>query len=120
MASEPRYVAKDPPLQEEPVRYKRRSRGLMAGGIVAASLGTLALLVAASSEGQLECDDGTPRQCDRVPEYGAWVLSGLLLGSGIPMIIVGSKKVPDTSPPRAVLAPWLTAQGGGLGLRLAL
>jgi hypothetical protein len=120
MTTEPRHLAQDPPPQEAPVRFKRRNSGLMAVGIVATSIGTLSLFVAATSERRYDCDDSSRGSCNREPNYGAWALAGVLLGTGIPMIIVGSKKVPDTSTPTAALTPWLTLHGGGIGFRLAL
>lgn len=123
MAQEPKGLpAEPPPDAGAPLRYKRRSRALMTVGIVASSLGTLALLVAASSGEVRKCssDVGSSVSCTSEPNYGPWVLAGVLLGAGIPMIAVGSKRVPDRSPPRATLTPWVTWDGGGLGFRLAL
>ncbi len=83
----------------------------MVVGIVAVSLGTVALLASASS---------SSRTADGERDYGGWVATGLLLGAGIPMIAVGSKMVPNPSASRASVGPWLSPQGGGLRLRLAL
>lgn len=123
LAREPEPLPDD--LQSSPPAptYKRRSRGLFAGGIVMVSLGTLALAVALVNGGLDGCDDDesagfTQRRCQRSPNYTAFAISGLLLGGGVPMIIIGGKRVP--AGPQAGLSPWISRQGGGLQLQLTL
>jgi hypothetical protein len=122
MAKEPARLADDPaPTDEHRPRYKRRSRGLMVTGIVLTSVGSLALAVAILTSGARHCEsDFDQTTCRTEPNYGAWVLTGVLLGAGIPALVVGGKKVPATNAPRAGLAPWVSRHGAGLGLELSL
>ena len=105
---------------QEP-RYERRSAGMFAGGIVMVSIGALALGVAVISSGTSRCDTDSSfggQSCDRSPNYTAFLISAGLLGAGIPMIIIGGKRVPVE--PQTGLSPWVSPQGGGLRLQLTL
>jgi hypothetical protein len=107
----------------QPIRYKRNSSGMFAGGIVMVSIGALALGVAIISTGTERCTSGAgstsfSTSCESSPNYTAYLISAALLGGGIPMIIIGGKRVP--ADPQAGLSPWVTPQGGGLRFQLTL
>lgn len=124
---------------DEP-EVRRRSRGLMIGGIVMVSIGPLALLGALSaSNSQENCDQALEDQypnhvvpayderalerCDSytAPIYVLGIGGAVLVGAGIPMIIYGAKSVPvKKQTGRAQLLPWATPQSGGLKLRVDL
>ena len=42
------------------------------------------------------------------------IVGGGLLAAGIPMIVIGGKKEPVGT---ATITPWLSRQGGGVGVR---
>lgn len=99
----------------------RRSGGMFAGGIVLVSIGALALGVAMVSSGTSRCDYDSVlgrQRCDRSPDYTAFLISAGLLGGGIPMVVIGGKRVPAQS--QAGLLPWVSPEGGGLRLELSL
>ena len=63
------------------------------------------------------------RASDRQPVTGAKVslLSVLVLaGTGVPLIVVGAKKVPAYETSVATFTPWVAPRAAGLGLRLQL
>jgi len=110
--------------------YKRHSTGMMAGGIVMVSFVPIALLaawVADIEQGQCEgnyYDFGTGQRtqgvnCDRFDPtiYGGLISAAVLLGVGVPLIIVGGKKEPLGT---AQITPWASPHAGGLALRLKL
>lgn len=113
-----------------PVPRERYSTGMMAGGIVLTSFVPIALLVSlvANAE-QTNCElyeygngsvlDGYYHDCDDYDAtiYGGLVAAVALAGVGIPLIVIGGKKVPV---PTASVRPWATAHSGGIGLRLDL
>jgi len=97
----------------------------MAGGIVLTSLGGvsgLISLVAINANGA--CNDmatfsGSAQDCDGMETTA--IVSGIafvvLVGVGIPMIVIGAERVPDESAtPRVVLSPWASSRSGGLSL----
>jgi len=120
-----------------PQAYRRRNRGLMVTGIVLTSVGAASLLAAtvlAVLERNCNSDlrakypnnvlpaSGVAER-DRCNSYGSpfvvFALSGVVFtATGLPMWLVGAKKVPST--PSASLAPWLTPSSGGLTLQLRL
>jgi hypothetical protein len=121
-------VSADRPAGERTVT-RRHSTGMMAGGIVMVSLAPIALLGALVSSLQDSVCDITydsygmayaRDDCDNSGQTYAFALAGVaLLGAGIPLIIIGAKK--ETVPaPQATLSPWVSAQGGGVRLKLAL
>lgn len=102
----------------------RHSTGMMAGGIVMTSLAPIALLVSASAAlSESFCHvgyDDAYRNCDYDGViYGSLLTGVVLLGVGIPMIVVGAKKEPE-SEHSATVTPWVTPHAAGLGVRLAL
>lgn len=118
----PRVIAIESPPLQAPPRFERRT-GLMVGGIIATSVGIIALGVGVVSSGSSTChrelgDNFGVDHCQSSPNYVAWVVGGVLVAAGVPMIIVGAKKVRVRS--EACVSPWLSAQGGGLALRLTL
>lgn len=99
---------------------------MMAGGIVMVSFVPIALLVAmVANLEQSACEGGTyfsgsgSTNCGRFDAtiYGGLITSAVLLGAGIPMIVIGGKKEPVGT---ARLTPWASPHGAGLGLRLDL
>jgi hypothetical protein len=110
---------------------RRHSAGMMAGGIVMVSFVPVALLAAlVANSQQSSCESGyyysldgsssgRGANCDRYDAtiYGGLLSGAVLLGVGIPMIVIGGKKEPVGS---AQLAPWATPHGAGLGLRFDL
>jgi hypothetical protein len=104
-------------------RARRRSTGLMVGGIVLASLGTASLATALGlTIAQVSCDDDAERA--RCRAFDTAALATLLAGFGatsigIPLIVYGAKKLPLEGA-SAALAPWLTPSAAGLSLRLRL
>jgi hypothetical protein len=91
---------------------KRNSPGLMIGGIVLTSAGAVVLSIGAVLAGaenqsdcvcdELGCDCGSS---DEEQTTGiVLIVSGLVgVGVGIPMIVIGAKKVPDVSEPQAAV-----------------
>lgn len=127
------------PLGADEPAVRRRSRGMMIGGIVMVSIGPLALLGALSARNSQEnCDSALEDQypnhvvpaydepelerCDgyTLPIYLLGIGGAVLVGAGVPMIIYGAKNVPTKPASRAQLLPWATPQSGGLRLRLTL
>lgn len=103
---------------------------MMAGGIVMTAVAPIALLVSLySSLKQDACEsrgfynfDSTSDEYANCSRYDASIYGGVivgvgLLGAGIPLIVVGGKRVPLGT---ASLAPWASPTGGGLRLRLDL
>jgi hypothetical protein len=134
--SEPRAAGLTPPAPE-PTMYRRRT-GLLVTGIVMSSVGTGALIGAlAVGVVKATCDrdfedmhrtDALPGSAadasDDCTSYDGPLLlltaGGLVLaGAGVPLMIIGAKKVPVHTA-RARLVPWLGPRSGGLALRLAL
>jgi hypothetical protein len=92
-------------------KYERNSRAQMALGIVLTSVGPVVMLggmVAAVSSR----DDG--------PGIAAAVLGGLGLLVGIPLIVIGAKKVPVDAVARAIPAPELNIGPASATLRFRL
>ena len=118
----PRVISvESPPVQESP-RFERRSVPLIAGGAIAAVAGLIGLGVGVLSSGAT-CyrelgDEFKVEHCERSPDYVAYAVGGILFAGGIPMMIIGGKKVP--AEPEARVTSWVSPQGGGLVLKLSL
>lgn len=125
------------PLADEqptPRSYHRRSPALMTTGIVLTSSSLPFLLITASlsSSAYDDCIDDLPadygstyngsfQDChdSRQTRSLAIVLgTAALLGVGIPLIVYGAKKVPNSE--QATLTPWASPKSAGLTLRLSL
>lgn len=101
---------------------------MMVGGIVMVSVAPIALVVSlVTSLRQDSCERGGSynldyqydSNCSRYDAsiYGGLVLGVGLLGAGIPLIVVGSKREPLGT---ASLSPWATPHAGGLKLQIEL
>ena len=127
------------PLAADEPEVRRRSRGMMVGGIVMVSIGPLALLGALSARNSQEsCDENLENRypdhrvpaydqqalerCDSytTPIYVFGIAGAVLIAAGVPMIIYGGKNVTATPGPRAQLLPWASPSSGGLRLRVDL
>lgn len=133
-AAAPAVPAPNEPPPDAPA-YRRRT-GLMVTGIVMASVGVGAL-IGTLTLGVLKstCDRDLKEEypdnvvpasarddLDRCQSYDTPLLvltaGGLVLaGAGLPLLIIGAKKVPVT---QARVSPWLTPRSGGLTLQLSL
>lgn len=127
-ALEMREPSADAPDERPRPKMRRRSTGMMAAGIVMVSISPLALIGGAiMAAKQTECDayDGLPgyrRSCDANAGAAlALTLTGLaLVGAGIPLIVIGGKRVPAKEPWQAQVLPYADPDGTGLRLRLQL
>jgi S1-C subfamily serine protease len=106
---------------------KRRSKGMMVGGIVMVSFVPVALVVSAvGSELKGRCGSNVGAGSYGCDDYNATFYGGLLsavalAGIGIPLIVVGGKQVPVKSDHvTASITPWATPRAAGVGLRLDL
>jgi hypothetical protein len=111
--------------------WKRHSTGMMVGGIVMTSLSSVAFAVSllgglanATCSNRYDYDGGssssvyTYNDCDYDGlVYGGLVTGIILVGVGIPLIVIGAKREPRGT---ASVAPWATPNAGGLSLRLSL
>jgi hypothetical protein len=136
-APSPALPRSSPPPAAEPATYRRRT-GLLVTGIVMSSVGVGALIGALAvgvvkatchrDFEQMYPEDELPAsaadELDGCKSYDSPLLlltaGGLVLtGAGVPLLIIGAKKVPVHSA-RAGVTPWLGPRSGGLTLRLAL
>jgi hypothetical protein len=110
---------------------------MMAGGIVMVSFTPIALLVAAVANAeQTACELGSYDYgydgngvygristesvgCDDYDAtiYGGLISAVVLAGVGIPLIVIGGKKVPANQV-EARITPWASPRGAGVGLRI--
>ncbi len=98
----PGYYPPPPPGVGGP-QMKRKSKGMMAGGIVMISLGTITSLVGGALWGL--CNAGGS-SCNANGTLAGVTLVGLgALGGGIALTVIGAKKVPVRQPQNAWLAP---------------
>lgn len=100
------------------VRY---SPVMMAAGIVMMPLAFGALFVAASDSLHIgSCGDST-KSCDNDGVVdGALFTAVGLVAVGIPLIMIGARKEPAKPKTTAVVAPWATPTGVGIGLRIKM
>jgi hypothetical protein len=122
-------------LAEVPAPLHRRSTGLMAGGIVMVSIGSIATIIgAAALIGQQQSEQtchtssdlivstgGYPLDCEEEPGTtiaGASLLAGGLavVAGGVPMIVIGKQLVPDSPVATLSIAP--RRAGASLGFSL--
>lgn len=97
----------------------------MAGGIVMVSLAPVALIVSgAAALGKSVCnvDNDYERDCDDADPviYGSLLSALVLVGVGIPLIVVGAAKEPVEPVATARIGPWATQHAAGIGLQLDL
>lgn len=107
----------------------RRSTGLMVTGIVLTAAGGISALTAVSfviagstctnTSTTSSYSTSTDSTCDTFTDL-TWV-SGIaaiaLIGTGIPLVIVGGSRVPnEQATRRLVLTPWASSNSGGLRL----
>jgi hypothetical protein len=105
--------------EEKPRKVKKRisNPALMVTGIVLTAAGpTLWIVGVLSSSCRNDNSDST--SCGP-GVTGAWLFLGgaALIGTGIPLIVIGAKRVPAT---RVAVAPWVSPRDAGLALRLEL
>ena len=102
---------------------------MMVGGIVMVSFAPVALLVTmAGVLGNATCSNDSYSECNDSDDVivGGLVATAVLVGVGVPLIVIGAKKEPDPnavpSPDAGVVyvSPWATPRAAGVGLRLAL
>ncbi len=121
---QPASAGREPPPDAPPKpRMQRHSTGMMVGGIVMVSLAPVALVVAGVARlGKGICDIDDERGCDDDYDptiYGSLLTGVVLLGVGIPLLVVGAKKEPvEEDVARATITPWLTSNAAGVGLRV--
>jgi hypothetical protein len=110
-----------PPMPPPKPKTKRKNVGLYAGGIVAVSLGATVgslagLATYAVSVTEDGCKSGTCRG------LAAATIGGVVLfAAGIPMIVIGGKKVPvdPEPPPKASFSPQFVLSPSSASLRLS-
>jgi hypothetical protein len=106
---------------------QRRSTAMMAGGIVMVAVGPVLWVIAAlprtscniQANGQVygsginDCNDHTRT-------YALLISGAVLVGAGIPLIVIGAKKVPVAQSASLSFAPWVSPTTAGVDLRLDL
>ena len=119
-------IANEPAEPEEAPRAKpkgkRHSTGMMVGGIVITSFSPISFafaMLGALCGVSIDGSEGSPNNhCDGSSYFvGGMAVTGVLLGVGIPLIVVGARR---DGAPTARLAPWVTPDSAGLGLRFDL
>jgi hypothetical protein len=104
----------------------RHSKGMMVGGIVMVSLAPVALIVAGFSalgKGLCSIDTGSnQRSCGGYDPfiYGSLVSALILVGAGVPLLVIGAQKEPADQGSTATISPWATPTAAGLGLRIEM
>jgi hypothetical protein len=129
-ATDPRPI---PPPRERAMHA--RSTPLVVAGVVAVSLSSIGLYVTYGASiiavfGNRDYYSRSEREDARNIAIGFGVGTALLIGAGIPMIVIGSKRVPDTEErdtaarpsnrAEAMLAPWAGPEGAGLRFGVTL
>ena len=101
---------------------KRNSPGMMAAGIVLVSAAPIVFFSALMSNACSYNVASETQDCGNGSTAIALTMVGIgLIGGGIPLIVIGAKKVPVTEPaPTATLSPWATPTSAGASFRLAL
>jgi len=116
---------------QRPPPTERRSIGMMAAGIVMVSVSPIPLVGAliyaaegATCDGYDLASDGTydNPNCSRNNAAAVGLtLTGLaLIGVGVPLIVIGAKRVPVKPAVEATVVPYATPDGAGIGLRLTM
>ena len=126
-ALETRGAASGGEERSEPPKMVRRSPGMMAAGIVIVSIAPIPLFMGAlyALDG-LGCgsgyDEPYERDCsEHSGEAAALTLMSLaMVGIGVPLIVMGAKRVPAKQPWQAAVLPFATPGGAGIGLRFKL
>lgn len=102
---------------EKPRKVNKRisNPGLMVAGIVLTATGPTVWIVGALSS-SCRNDNSDSGSCG-LGVNGAWLFMGgaVLIGTGIPLIVIGAKRVPTT---RVAIAPWMSPRDAGVALRL--
>jgi hypothetical protein len=115
-----------PPKEPDESQLPRRSVPMMVGGAVMIPVGALVLAIAVMTSSHSDCKEDefgrvSSEEMDRCDNTTRKVVLGItgaaLVGGGIPLVVIGSKRVPAA---RAGLAPWLSRDSAGLNLRLEL
>lgn len=125
IAAEPRHDVRVVPAQP---LTRRHSTAMMVVGIILTSLSPIPLWMSVGySTDKSSCRSGgifggvsdSSSNCNRNDGamYGTLALGLGLVGAGIPLIVVGSKRVPLA---RASVTPWAAPGASGLSLRLDL
>jgi hypothetical protein len=102
------------PVETKP-KTKRYSPGMMVAGIFLVSGGPIVLLLGIASNCSVP-------GCESNAQGVGLTVAGLgMIGLGVPLIVMGSQRVPDESTaPRATLSPWVNQNGAGANLGLVL
>ncbi len=113
------------------MQYHRRSPGMMTAGIIVTSAAPVVLVagVLASTNALDGCRASVAtgysvdsyQECDQESAhriYAVLAVSAVMLGAGIPMIIIGAKKVPNTPADNALLLPYAAPGRAGLTLHV--
>jgi len=125
-AAPPAMAPRGEPLQREPPAdagpaTKRKSTGLMVGGIVLTGVGVLGLGMGALIVGACSKPEDNP-DCKENAVPAGYVIGGLGIAgmaAGIPMIVIGARRVP-VQPKAAGAAPALLVGPTSVGLRWSL
>jgi hypothetical protein len=90
---------------------------LVAGVMLSTSaLDTCQTEARLGSGGASSLEDCDSASASRI--VGVVVVSAIMAGTGIPLIIIGAKKVPNTPASNALLVPYAAPGRAGLALRL--
>ena len=100
-----------PPPKPETERY---STGLMVAGIFMVSTGPIILILGLANS----CVT-TGFDCASGEQVAMTVIGTAMIGVGVPLIVIGSQRVPIRVG-SATISPWLTPHGGGAALKLDL
>lgn len=104
--------------EEKPRKVKKRisNPAMMVAGIVLTAAGPTVWIVGVLSSTCRNDNPDASTSCG--PGVGgAWLFLGgaVSIGTGIPLIVIGAKRVPAT---RVSVAPWVSPRNAGLALRL--
>jgi hypothetical protein len=119
-AAPPRASMSEPPsyfFDDEDTRPKPKKRigkpGMMVAGIVLVSSAPIVLVAGVLST---SCNRDTTDSCDVAPRLlGFTAASLILIGAGVPLIVIGAKRVPVA---RVSAVPWVGRRDAGLQLLL--